>query len=208
MVTQGMIEEALRYIGIKQGKADEEIKKKVYETFLEVEKCVRPKYVYGIFNIDKEDKKVQIQGTTCCIESNDVARLFENSKSCIILAATLGIDADQEISIRQKIIIDQVCDEAEQKLIDVLKENQYFTMRFSPGYGDVPLEVSRDIIKILSCEKRIGLSLTMSDMLVPTKSITALIGISSKKENRQKSCGKCNLVKTCMYRRRGDRCGL
>jgi len=222
MATQGMIDEALRYIGAGQGRADDEIKRKVEGTFLQVEKCVLPKYVYGLFEIEKSEEQVWIVGTTCKVKSNDLIRLFKDSNSCIVLAATLGISADQEISRRQKIdmldavvfdaccsvMIDKVCDEVEQKLMEQLCENQYLTMRFSPGYGDVPLEASRDILQVLSAEKRIGLSLTSSDMLVPTKSITALIGISSKKENRQKSCGNCNLVKTCMYRRRGDRCGL
>lgn len=222
MATQGMIEEALRYIGVAQGKADKQMKRKVEETFLQVEKCVLPKSVYGLFGIKKNEEVVHVVGTTCNVRSNDLIKLFKHSSSCIILAATLGISADQEISRRQKVdmleavifdaccsvLIDKVCDEVEQKLMEELPEDQYFTMRFSPGYGDVPLEVSRDILQILSATKRIGLSLTASDMLVPTKSITALIGISSKKENRQKSCGKCNLVKTCMYRRRGDRCGL
>lgn len=217
-----MIDEALRYIGIGMGKADEKIKRKVEETFLEVEKCALPKSVYGLFEIGKNEESVQLVGTTCSIKSRDLCKLFENSKSCIILAATLGIKTDIEISRRQKIsmldamifdaccsvMIDKVCDEAEQKLMQQLEEGQYFTMRFSPGYGDVPLEASRDILRILNADRRIGLSLTASDMLVPTKSITALIGVSSKKENRQKSCRKCNLVKTCMYRRRGDKCGL
>ena len=106
------------------------------------------------------------------------------------------------------VLIDKVCDEAESGIIETLKENEFLTMRFSPGYGDVPLETSSDLIDILQATKRIGLSLTKSHMLVPTKSVTAIIGISSQKENRQKSCGACNLVKTCAYRKRGEQCGL
>ena len=106
------------------------------------------------------------------------------------------------------VLIDKVCDDAEQEIMQTLRENEYLTMRFSPGYGDVPLEISSEILDILSAQKRIGLTLTKTHMLLPTKSITALIGISNQKENRQKSCGHCNLVKTCYYRRRGERCGL
>ena len=64
------------------------------------------------------------------------------------------------------------------------------------------------VLSILNANKRIGLMQINSGMLVPTKSITAIIGISHERENRQKNCGTCNLVKSCMYRKRGDRCGL
>lgn len=217
-----MIDDALRYIGISNGKADETMQKMIKETFDEIETLIRPKLTYGLFDIEKSDEAVKVKNTTCTIKSNDLVKLLEHCERCIIMAATLGIKADLEISRRQKIdmlnavvfdaccsvMIDKVCDEAEQELMKGLAKNEHLTMRFSPGYGDVPLASSRDILQILSSEKRIGLGLTASDMLVPTKSITAIVGISSQKENRQKSCGKCNLVKTCMYRKRGDRCGL
>lgn len=217
-----MIDDALRYIGISNGKADETMQKMIKETFDEIETLIRPKLTYGLFDIEKSDEAVKVKNTTCTIKSNDLVKLLEHCERCIIMAATLGIKADLEISRRQKIdmlnavvfdaccsvMIDKVCDEAEQELMKGLAKDEHLTMRFSPGYGDVPLASSRDILQILSSEKRIGLGLTASDMLVPTKSITAIVGISSQKENRQKSCGKCNLVKTCMYRKRGDRCGL
>lgn len=222
MAVQTMIDDALRYIGISRGKADEAMQKMIRETFDEIETLIQPKLTYGLFNIEKDHETVKLKNTTCTIKSNDLGKLLRHCERCIIMAATLGIKADLEISRRQKIdmlnavvfdaccsvMIDKVCDEAEKELMEGLAKDEYLTMRFSPGYGDVPLASSRDILQVLSSEKRIGLSLTASDMLVPTKSITAIVGISSQKENRQKSCGRCNLVKTCMYRKRGDRCGL
>ena len=50
-------------------------------------------------------------------------------------------------------------------------------MRFSPGYGDFDLKYQKDILEYLDANKKIGISLTDSLMMIPTKSITAIIGI-------------------------------
>ena len=46
--------------------------------------------------------------------------------------------------------------------------------RRSPGYGDIPLEMSREILEKLDATKRLGVSLTDSLLLVPSKSVTAI----------------------------------
>lgn len=222
MITQSMMDDALRYIGLPKGRADNQIKEKVEQGFKSLEQIAQPKIIYQRVKVGREKDTIIMQGTLCKIQSQDLIKLLENSKECILMAATLGMEVDRQIANLQKIdmleamildacasvFIDKLCDDAERDIMNALKENEYLTMRFSPGYGDVPLEVSGEILEILVAQKRIGLTLTKTHMLLPTKSITALIGISNQKENRQKSCGHCNLIKTCMYRRRGDRCGL
>ena len=222
MVTQIMIDEALRYIGVPKGKADTHLIEKVEQGFSLLKEIAQPRVVYQQMGIELGEESVTITGTTCKVKSRDLHRLFENCHACIVMAATLGMEVDRQIALKQKIDmleamifdscasvwIDKICDDTEAEIMQMITEGEYLTMRFSPGYGDVPLETSAEIIEVLCTQKKIGLSLTESQMLVPTKSITALIGVSNQKENRQKSCGYCNLVKSCMYRRRGERCGL
>ena len=52
--------------------------------------------------------------------------------------------------------------------------------RYSPGYGDLPLEIQREVFSALDCTKNIGISLSDSLFMTPTKSVTAIIGIYSK----------------------------
>ncbi len=80
------------------------------------------------------------------------------------------------------------------------------TRRFSPGYGDVPLSISADIIDILSADKYIGLSMTRSGMMSPVKSITAFAGIigiedeiKDEKLNSISKCSDCERNKNCPY---------
>jgi cobalamin-dependent methionine synthase I len=48
--------------------------------------------------------------------------------------------------------------------------------RFSPGYGDVSIDIQSEILTALSAENLLGITLTEKKMMVPTKSITAIIG--------------------------------
>ncbi len=49
--------------------------------------------------------------------------------------------------------------------------------RYSPGYGDVPLDVQRVFFSLLPCAQKIGLTLTSSLVMAPEKSVTAFIGM-------------------------------
>ena len=56
-------------------------------------------------------------------------------------------------------------------------------------------------MRMLDCAKTIGLTMTDSYMMTPTKSVTALIGVSLTEENCHiKGCESCG-KKDCAYRR-------
>ena len=88
---------------------------------------------------------------------------------------------------------------------DAKKRGWYLRPRFSPGYGDFALDHQKDIFQILECEKRIGLTLTEGNLMMPSKSVTAVIGFTTEE---RKSCQmeKCSLcAKTdCEFRQEGE----
>ena len=98
--------------------------------------------------------------------------------------------------------VDQVEDSIRQ---DAIKRGWYLRPRFSPGYGDFALDHQKDIFQILECEKRIGLTLTEGNLMMPSKSVTAIIGLTTEE---RKSCQmeKCSLcAKTdCEFRQEGE----
>ena len=72
---------------------------------------------------------------------------------------------------------------------DLAEEGSYLTPPFSPGYGDWDLSVQGRVLDLLTAHKRIGLTLTAGGMLVPEKSVTAVVGLSDREED---ACGqKC-----------------
>ena len=139
-----------------------------------------------------------------------------------MLCATLGAEADRLIRVSQisdmprAVVIDalasamteQVCAEVDRLLAEQM-EGCYFTYRFSPGYGDYPIELQREFLRFLDAPRKIGLTVTESFLLTPAKSVTAVAGISGEPVPRgRRGCAVCSLRDTCAYRRKGSHCGF
>lgn len=52
--------------------------------------------------------------------------------------------------------------------------------RFSPGFGDLPITVQKEFLGILDASRRMGITLSESFLMAPSKSVTAIIGITKK----------------------------
>jgi cobalamin-dependent methionine synthase I len=99
-------------------------------------------------------------------------------------------------------MLEEYCDKVQNEIAMKLSaEHLYLRPRFSPGYGDFSILHQREILNMLDAPKRIGLTMTDAYMLAPTKSVTAVIGVSNTKELcHQKGCEECTKV-DCLYRR-------
>lgn len=94
-------------------------------------------------------------------------KLAAMSAADAYLAQLIGLDA-----------VEKLMDELERKAkSEVEVEGKRLMPRRSPGYGDLPLVLSREIIALLDATKKIGVSITDSNLLVPSKSVTALCEI-------------------------------
>lgn len=148
------------------------------------------------------------------------AALSKNLRGCgrvILFGATIGAATDRIIAkysrlspssalIAQAVgaaAIESWCDLFCRRLQEKFaKEGFFLRPRFSPGYGDFALLCQRDIFRILDCPRQIGVSLTESCMMTPSKSVSAVIGIS--RENLRcvsVGCEECSKRKTCEYSR-------
>ena len=188
--TDKNITDALRYMKVPPTVRDEELVRTVREAFVNLEECIEPRCVWRRFRIVHFDGGIELDGAE--IFSRDIARLTARSDECILLAATLGHEADRQIAATQRknmlegvaldacasVRIDAYIDEyVKNEIVPSLREGEKLTHRFSPGYGDLNMSVIEDIIAILNATKRIGLSVTRSLMMVPVKSVTAIIGL-------------------------------
>ncbi|MBQ7220537.1 MAG: methionine synthase [Synergistaceae bacterium] len=188
--TDKHITDALRYMRVPPAVRDEELIRTVREAFLKLEGYITPRCVWGRFHAVHFDGGIELEGAYIC--SSNIAKLTARSDECILLAATLGHETDRQITLAQNrdmldgmaldacasVRVDAYIDElVKNEIVPSLHENEHLTHRFSPGYGDLSMSVTEDIIAILSAEKRIGLSVTNSLMMTPIKSVSAIIGI-------------------------------
>ena len=148
-------------------------------------------------------------------ESESLARALSGSREIMVLGATLGVGADMLIqrdsrrgisrgafaAAAASALIEEYCDWACGKLAEELAADGHtLGERFSPGYGDFALEHQKDIFAILNCSKEIGLTLTDEFIMVPSKSVTAVMAIDGSC-GRQLGCEYCSKT-DCLYRRR------
>lgn len=213
--------EVLRYLGYRGQEVTKELIKDVEETIKESKELVNVKHVYREFNVVKENEAILLLGTNLILKGKDIFNLLKNSDKCIVMAATIGSDIERKIKLYSKYnltkalildscattAIEEVCDNLQGTISKgILKGEEKFTFRYSPGYGDLALNIQKEIISILDCERRIGLKVSSEMVLFPRKSVTAIIGITNKEQSKDK-CKVCNNFERCSYRKGDKRCG-
>ncbi len=177
------ISEILRYLGVKE--ADGEIKALIDACIREASAVISCRAVYREYEITKEAETLDLGFAKVC--SRDLEKNLCGCTKIILLAATLGSESDRllnkysRISPARAVVLDAVlterieafCDELETELT----EGRASRPRFSAGYGDLALELQREIFSCIDCERKIGLTLSKSLLMSPSKSVTAIIGI-------------------------------
>ncbi len=204
--------EALRYLGGAKVRQNETMDKLMDECEAQLLSAARPKFLYKIIDLPCAELTV----------GEDIVRHLEGCQRAALLCATLGAEIDRLIRVAQisdmaravvldamaSVAIEQVCQRADDLLAEAFPD-QYFTFRFSPGYGDYPIELQKTFLTLLDAPRKIGLSATDSYLLIPSKSVTAIAGMSDSPVARQRrGCAVCNLRKTCQYRKNGEHCGF
>lgn len=128
------------------------------------------------------------------VQSRRLADVLAGCDRAFIFAATLGTGVDAllrrygatsaaDLLIAQAAataLIEDLCDDCE---AEIRREPSIGLLRarFSPGYGDLPLAAQRPLLAILDATRRIGISLTSADQMVPSKSVTAIVGVASER---------------------------
>ena len=213
--------EVLRYLGYKSQKIDKNMTDLIDVCAKEIIDISKASSVYEIFDIERKNDNLFLLGSTLVLKDKDIKDLLINSHRCIVMAATLGTAVDSKLAyysrfnITKSVIMDAcastaieyVCDELQNEImINALKDNLYITTRYSPGYGDFAIENGAEILNVLDAYKKIGLSITENSIMLPRKSVTALIGLSRTKNSKKHTgCANCKNV-DCEFRKDGGCC--
>jgi len=216
-------DEVLRYLGYKKQEIEESLDKLIDETIEESKELLLPKFVYGSYKNKLEDKGVLLEGTNLVLQGKDIKEHLKDSKEVTVMAVTVGSKIETKIKFYEKsnltkaLILDacattaveEICDEIEEHIKAKANLNDLsITFRYSPGYGDLPLNIQGDIIGILKADKTIGLTASTHHLLFPRKSVTAIIGsIPMGQEIKERGCSRCKNYETCTFRREGIVCG-
>lgn len=198
--------EILRYAGCKE--ADKGTERLLDECLKECENAFSYRVCYRVF---EKEKFLQSFGGN----SQDLKKNLYNCAYAIVFAATVGLSIDRliakyaTISSAKALLFQAIGAERIEALSDCFCEDVrkraaekgvYPRPRFSPGYGDFPLEAQEEIFRSLDCSRKIGLSLTESLLMTPTKSVSAVVGLSRKEEPCKTACENCLKI-DCVLRK-------
>ena len=207
--------EAVRYLGYGKNAVDDKTLQEIQDSFRELERLADKKSIYRIFELSlKDENELKIGNVE--IYSRNLRTNLKDCKQVVLFAATLGAEVDRLIRKMQVVdmakavvmqacaatLLEEYCDELQQKIAERMQEQgKYIRPRFSPGYGDFSIQHQKAVLAMLEASKRIGVTMTDSYMLTPTKSVTAVIGIGDAEMNcNLNSCEECDKT-DCTYRR-------
>lgn len=207
-----------RYLGYKNNiQLDDTIKSEIELSKKTALGCINPRAVYSIYNTHELEKIGFLEG-------NDIKKHLSGCEKVIVCAITVGNEIEEKIraygavNALTPVILDACATAATEEAADIfcseikeefLKKNLYITNRFSPGYGDFPIQKQHMLLKLVDSQRKIGLFVTETSILTPRKSITALIGISKKPTSGTLAgCDACALRERCEYRQKGEKCNV
>ncbi|MCD8049911.1 MAG: hypothetical protein LUG52_10050 [Clostridia bacterium] len=213
--------EVLKYLGYRGGEKDGNVMAKIDEMAKLVIDAARPQACHMVLKIISHEP-LETERLGGVFTGEDIKRHLKECSECVLMAATLGSETEKLLrrlsvtDMADAVIFDacassaieNVCDNYTREIEEEYrKKNMFLTERFSPGYGDLPLETQRFVTDALQTEKRIGLCLNRSMMMQPSKSVTAIIGASDVPQAKRKTpCESCVKFEDCEFRKRGVVC--
>lgn len=153
--------------------------------------------VHGIWNIyDYDAENFFVKSTPPFkLAGKSITHHLSKCEKVICIAVTVGEEIEKEISRRFKLghyvesvlldaaataAVEQATDSLENAIMPQLAKDGFkMKTRFSPGYGDWALDNQKGFFEITGAAE-IGMSLSSALMLMPRKSITAIIGLEKK----------------------------
>lgn len=185
------IDEILRYAAAKGG--GEDVCALARECLAEAENNLSYSVCYREFPITHSETGLDL--SFCKIESATLGKALGGCDRVIVFAATVGLEMDRliarysRLSPAKALMLQAIGAERIEALCDAFCRDlnaEYKGMlrpRVSPGYGDIPLSMQKEIFAVLDCSRKIGLSLNASLLMTPTKSVTAIVGIGDQHEH-------------------------
>lgn len=214
--------EVLRYLGHRGTEIPASLDALIDRCIDETVRTINPKYLYKRFSLHQTEDGIELAGSPVVLRGNDIAQHLANCEEAYLLCVTIGFEIEKTIRLKMltapdegvifdscaSTAVEHLADYAEREIVRLAAAEQLnITWRFSPGYGDLPLDTQKSIISTMDTHRKIGLSLNESLLLTPNKSVTAIIGLTdTKRDPRSNKCDYCNNREHCAFRKRGTQC--
>ena len=229
-------DEALRYLGYAGQQVDEALLARFRALADACERDLEPVYAWETFDVDGGTSRfdssaadaacVVLAGCGLTLRGADITRHLAGASKVALMACTLGMESEREYRRLAAIspadgamfgsccsaLVEACANAVEAQVVAAAAQAGLVTnWRFSPGYGDLPLDVQPAFIRALDAGRRLGIAVTPTNMLVPVKSVTAVIGLFDAaagiaNDSVDDTCARCPAAGDCDFRKRGTTC--
>ena len=179
--------ETMRYLGYAGVRSASGMEGLMAECEALILPALSPRAVYDVFPL-KRGEGEELDLGFAKVNSHSLSVNLKDSGRIVLFAATVGAGVDRLILKYGKLsparaavlqamgaaAAEQWCDEVNARIAAKYGRTR---PRFSCGYGDLPLSLQREIFPALDVTRYIGVTLTDGDLMIPSNSVTAIVGI-------------------------------
>lgn len=211
------IDQVLRLLGYGETAPEARTLRDIILAAETAERLSTPRWNHARFRLTED---LCLDPVGLALSGQDIAIHLQGCHACFILSLTLGIEIEQAIRTTEandmpravlldacaSVLVEGYAAQAQEVLREeATAEDTFLTDRFSPGYGDFPLGLQPAFLRLTDAPRRIGLTTNESYILIPRKSITAILGIADHPvEGSLAGCDHCPLREKCGFPQHGQ----
>lgn len=189
-----------------------------------IERCehiARAESTWRLFEVREEPGCIEVVGTSLDLVGKEARKLLVGCRQVALVACTLGDAFEREqATTSQPPVLDQLMlDAAASSLVRVLARSCYADIAraaksrglsagtvLEPGCSGIPLGVQPDLLGALDAKRVLGVSCTAYGNMLPSKSLTALVGLFDGEHTDNSGCEICSFSTYCELKKRGVSC--
>lgn len=213
--------EVLRYLGYRGQEVTPELDGRLDAAIASCLAIGRARASIAVYDVAGREElpdgtpQVTLADTALTLVGTSMQRHMRGARKVGVLAVTIGMGVERELkrlSLTDRLgqvlfdaaattMVERAADAAEATLVGMAaREGLYTNFRFSPGYGDMPMQTQHVLLDALDA-RRLGITLSPTLLMTPTKSVTAVVGMfDAPQPSTHASCADCFCRAFCNLR--------
>lgn len=205
--------EVLRYMGYAGQRLTDELDARIDEVVARCLAVARPRGRGRSSRWPAERRRARAcprsssPGASLRLEGESIQKHLAGAVAVGVMAVTVGMGVERELRrlslsdpVAQVIFdaagttaVERAADACEASIVAAAHDRGLYTnFRFSPGYGDMPLSAQPVLLATLDAQRKLGITLSKSLLMTPTKSVTAVVGLFGEPQpSSHASCSDC-----------------
>lgn len=183
---------ALKYLGQRGQELTDELADRFQDAIRLCESIARPRGIARSFALERRADGIALAGSSLVLTGYNIARHLDGCPLACLLAVTLGMESERTIARLQATspldallfdacassMTEEAAQAASQRIAELADEAGLVpTKRFSPGFGDLTLELQDAFLQTIDADKLLGIHAGSSHLMTPMKSVTAIVGL-------------------------------